>query len=274
VSRRRQSPPEELLELFVELPFWASLVGAAFFFLTLQFVPPLFAGTSITANMFAAVSVAIAPWAAALSLAAGLVGIAKRLWTRSQLSRATTLAGLKELTWRDLEAVVGEAYRRQGYAVTQRGGPQPDGGIDLELRRDGERLIVQCKHWLNREVPVQKVRELLGVVAAERANGGILVAIGDVTSEARNFATGQPITLIDGQAFARLAQSIDGPRRVVEATLAKSTDCSPLCPAVRKDDAAKDSSTWAPCGVRVLGLHRVSRLPRYSSRLITSRKPF
>jgi restriction system protein len=234
VSRRRQSPLEELLELFVELPFWASLVGAAFFFLTLHFVPPLFAGTTITAKMFAAVSVAIAPWAAALILAAGLVGVVKRFWARFQLSRATTVTGPRNLTWRDFEAVVGEAYRRQGYAVTERGGPQPDGGIDLELRRGGEKLVVQCKHWLNREVPVQKVRELLGVITAERATGGILLATGGFTREARNFADGQPITLIDGQAFARLAQSIDGPREAVEATLAKSTDSSPLCPRCGK----------------------------------------
>jgi hypothetical protein len=51
--------------------------------------------------------------------------------------------------------------------VRERGGPQADGGIDLKLVRGTERVIVQCKHWLTRPVPVQSVRELLGVVTAE-----------------------------------------------------------------------------------------------------------
>ena len=62
--------------------------------------------------------------------------------------------------------------------MTERGGRQADGGIDRELVRGSERVIVQCEHWFNRQVPVQRVRELLGVVTAEGADRGILAATG------------------------------------------------------------------------------------------------
>jgi len=38
-----------------------------------------------------------------------------------------------------------------------------DGGIDLRLKKDGERFLVQCKHWRAQRVPVEVVRELYGV---------------------------------------------------------------------------------------------------------------
>jgi Restriction endonuclease len=38
-------------------------------------------------------------------------------------------------------------YRKQGYAVTRRGGANADGGIDLVIEMNGMRAAVQCKHW-------------------------------------------------------------------------------------------------------------------------------
>jgi restriction system protein len=38
--------------------------------------------------------------------------------------------------------MVGEVFRRAGYAVEERGGRSLDGGVDLVLRGDGERVIV------------------------------------------------------------------------------------------------------------------------------------
>jgi Restriction endonuclease len=34
-----------------------------------------------------------------------------------------------------------------------------DGGVDLGLTKDGQRYLVQCKHWLKRQVGVTVVRE-------------------------------------------------------------------------------------------------------------------
>ena len=229
VSRRRQGLIDEMLEHFVELPFWASILGAAFFYLAFRYLLPLLAGSSLTGKALATVFPTIAPWAAMVILAAGLIGIGKRRWKGFLLSRATGLSALRQMGWPDFELLVGEIYRKQGYSVSERGGRQADGGIDIELIRGSERVIVQCKHWLNRQVPVQRVRELLGVVTAEGADRGILVATGGFTRDALQFASGKPLELIDGEALARLARPRAQPANVRNMALSR-----PACPQCGK----------------------------------------
>ena len=78
MSRRRQSLIDEILQGFVELPFWASILGAVFTFLALRLLPPLLAGSSLTGKVFATALPTLAPWAATAILAAGLIGVAIR----------------------------------------------------------------------------------------------------------------------------------------------------------------------------------------------------
>ena len=205
VRRRNNGAIEEILVGFAELPFWISAVGAAFVYLFLIFIPPVFSKTSMVGLMFAEFFVMLAPWAAAAVLLAGLVGVGRRHWRRLLFSRATSLPSIRQMAWPDFEILVGEVYRRQGYLVTERGGRQADGGIDVELVRGSERVIVQCKHWRNRQVPVQRVRELLGVVTAEGADRGVLVATNGFTRDAIAFAAGKPLELIDGEGLMTLS---------------------------------------------------------------------
>lgn len=74
--------------------------------------------------------------------------------------------------------LIGEFFRQQGYSVTETGGKGPDGGVDLELRKDGELHLVQCKQWQALKVSVKVVRELYGVMAAQGAAGGYVVTSG------------------------------------------------------------------------------------------------
>ena len=77
-----------MLEHFVELPFWASILGAAFFYLAFRFLPPLLAGSSLTGKALATVFPSIAPWAAMVILAAGLIDLTKNVgWQGGSLSR-------------------------------------------------------------------------------------------------------------------------------------------------------------------------------------------
>jgi len=229
VSNRRQTLIEVLLAGFVELPFWASIVGAGFMYVALRFVPPLFAGSSAMGKALAPLFPTIAPWLAIAILAAGLIGVGKRTWSRVLFSRATGIHALKQMSWQDFELLVGETYRRQGYSVTERGGREADGGIDLELVRGSERVIVQCKHWLNRQVPVQRVRELLGVVTAEGADRGVLVATTGFTQDAIAFAAGKPLELIDGDALIKLSRRQAAPANPKSAEVQTVVPTCPDC---------------------------------------------
>jgi restriction system protein len=118
--------------------------------------------------------------------------------------RANPKVAIVSMSWRDFERLVGETFRRQGFTVTGFGGNRPDGGVDLGLSKNGQRFLVQCKHWRKRQVGVTIVRELNGVIAAQRAHGGFVVTGGEFTREAREFAASCAIKLIDGPALDEL----------------------------------------------------------------------
>jgi restriction system protein len=141
-------------------------------------------------------------------------------------TRANPAKSLKSMRWRDFERLVGEAFRQQGYAVTGFGGGGPDGGVDLGLMKNGERFLVQCKHWRKQQVGVTVVRELNGVMAVQGAHGGFVVTGGQFTKEAREFAAKTKIALIDGDSLGELIGSAatPGPARVSVST------SSPACP--------------------------------------------
>ncbi len=111
--------------------------------------------------------------------------------------------GIAQMDWRDFEALVAEYFRRQGFSVTQTGGGGADGGVDVWVQRGGDRYLVQCKHWRARRVGVEPVRELYGLIAAQRLAGGYVVTSGDFTDAARAFASGREMALINGQALQR-----------------------------------------------------------------------
>lgn len=119
-----------------------------------------------------------------------------------------SLDDLRALTWRQFESIVGEAFRQQGYAVTETGQGGADGGVDLVLTRAGKRYFVQCKQYRAWTIPVMVVREIFGVVAARKADGAIVVTTGTFTNDAVDFAKGQPIELIDGRRLEAMVREI------------------------------------------------------------------
>ena len=103
---------------------------------------------------------------------------------------------------------IGEAFRREGHAVDQSGLGGADGGIDLVLRRDGRRTLVQCKQWRRQKVPVNVVREMYGLLAHHGADEVCIVALGGFTPDAARFAQGKPIRLVDGAELLGMVQAV------------------------------------------------------------------
>lgn len=197
MARKRES----IFEQLTTMPWWASVVVAAVVYLGLTFLFPMVMKGGLLAPTFGKVAVAAAPWLGLLFLIPipfSLINAARR---RRLLDTQRNLSTIRALHWSDFELMVGEAFRRQGYAVEERGGSGPDGGVDLVLRKNRLKTIVQCKHWKAQQVGVNVVRELLGVMVAERADRGIIVSSGRFTNEAGEFARGKPIELMDGEAL-------------------------------------------------------------------------
>jgi len=152
--------------------------------------------------------------------------------------RGGSKAGIANLSWQEFEALVGEGFRHRGFEVTERGGAGPDGGVDLVMARGHERFMVQCKQWRAQQVSVAVVRELYGVMAAERVAGGYVVTSGTFTKDAKEFAAGRNIELIDGQGLDGLLR--DG-QSAASPAVARPKDSSipaekgvPMCPKCKK----------------------------------------
>jgi restriction system protein len=58
---------------------------------------------------------------AGLCFLAAAVSFVRRLMLKRKFDLQRSLDDLRALTWREFESIVGEAFRRQGYAVTETG---------------------------------------------------------------------------------------------------------------------------------------------------------
>lgn len=152
-----------------------------------------------------------------------------------RLNANTELASIRELSWQEFERLLAAAYRKKGFIVTMRGGPQGDGGVDLELQSAGAKTLVQCKRWKKWRVGAPILRELYGAMHAEGAVRGALVTCGRFTKPAQEFAEGKPIDLIDGEQLVELIQTVQGEAKASNPTPAAVTTPEqpasvPMCP--------------------------------------------
>ena len=117
---------------------------------------------------------------------------------------------LKELEWKRFEQLVEGYFAKTGWE-TRPNRIGADGGVDVHLIKPGQpgiAAVVQCKSWQTYNVGVKPVRELFGVMAADRVPEGFFVTTGDYSGEARSFAAGKPMTLIDGRDLLKRLESL------------------------------------------------------------------
>lgn len=215
MARRKSSGlVGNVASLGAALPWWLSLLLAALAYGILHQIAgqqpapaagPGKIGPAVAGQLtvtLASIGQYLIPFCLALGAVGSLVKRQKAKTLTRQVAKdpANALAGL---SWVEFERLVGEGFRQRGYAVAEtRSGA--DGGIDLRLNKNGELFLVQCKHWRAQKVPVEVVRELYGVIAAEGAAGGFVVASGTFTVPAREFAKGRNIELLDGTKLSAM----------------------------------------------------------------------
>ena len=230
MSRRRTSFLDDLMDIAEVLPWWIGVILTITSYLIFHWVSQ--------AEVGQAKDIQEIPWKQGLkligtymqyifpiALGAGTILSGYKQWNRGKIyNKQTSIDSIRQLSWRDFEQLISEAYRKQGYQVveTEDG---PDGGVDLILRKDGKKILVQCKHWKKQKVGVKEVRELNGVVAAKGAYSGILVTSGTFTTEALNFSGESQIELIDGEKLTKLIPQIES-----SVDVESSHNLVPSCP--------------------------------------------
>jgi HJR/Mrr/RecB family endonuclease len=119
-----------------------------------------------------------------------------------------TMRDIQAMSWREFEDLVAAVYLAQGYDVELRGDDRPDGGVDVVVKKGNLTWFVQCKHYRDQWVGERPIRELLGVVSAKGAAGGVLVACGVFDERALAFAKGnEKLELIGGEHLRDLIAS-------------------------------------------------------------------
>ena len=195
----------------------------------------------------------------ALLLLMPLPGALWRAWRERRLVRRLRgIDALRAMNWREFEILMRWVFESQGFRAERVGGDGADGGVDIILRRGRQVVLVQCKQWKTRQVAVGVVRELLGVIALEGADAGIVVTCGVFTKDARAFAQRANITLIDGMAVLRLAEGVQlaPPGRAggaSEASSAVQAEDRCACPSCGGQMIRREARTGPRRGGHFLG---------------------
>jgi restriction system protein len=227
---------ESFGELLLKLPWWVSAALGIAAFASVRWGIPIWAGQDNTRQLLAKGIVPLAPLALLLF---GIFAVGSLLFARKRhrlVDEQTNLDQLRQTPWKDFEYLVAEAYRRQGYQVEYSLGRGADGGVDLTMRKDGLTSLVQCKQWKVFSVGAPVVREMFGLMTAERAGQAIIVTTGNFTRDARDFAAGKPIRLVDGPQLLALVQSVQTNRADPESTSTPDPQepTIPACPQCGK----------------------------------------
>ena len=250
--RRKTSPLEDFLDLVAMLPWWlgvalafASYVFLHRFSLSPSVMPPQpgqMAALAVASVFTSAASVLqyVLPPFVLLGALVSFLCQKKRQTLLVDVSQSKSVDALDQMSWQEFELLVGEAFRLQGYKVTELGGDGPDGGVDLVLGKGSEKFLAQCKQWKAFKVGVTVVRELYGVMAAKGAAGGFVVTSGRFTAEAVEFANGRNIRLVDGPVLlamikqaknARSEMRAAGPQQLVLKAQESQYAEIPVCPS-------------------------------------------
>lgn len=244
MARKKTSGLEDLMDISAQLPWKAGVALALVAYLALHYLAsraPLSMnpvelkamgksiGDGVSHSLITTFS-SFFQYILPLVFLAGSFVSFKRRQRQGELHGRTaadsSLDALEKMSWREFEGLTAETFRRQGYRVVERGGDGPDGGVDLEMYRDSDKYLVQCKQWKAMKVGVATVRELYGVMAAERAVGGFVVSSGSFTEDAKAFSEGRSIRLID----AKKLRSMIGASTPSAAPAQTSADTAPTCP--------------------------------------------
>ena len=123
-------------------------------------------------------------------------------WTRRQIGFWTSMSG------RRFEMELAYLYGQLGYGVnlTPVSG---DKGIDIEMIKDGKKIIVQCKAH-KKPIGPHTARDLYGTLVNSKADKAILASTSGFTKGVMEFVVGKPIELVAVSEIIRMQKSLDG----------------------------------------------------------------
>lgn len=116
--------------------------------------------------------------------------------------RSDPAAVIRAMKRPNLQLLLAEAFRAQGFLVREIGGES----ADMVLLKDEGTYLVDCRHWNSPEVGANAPGQLYGAMGRLGAKGGFVVTAGRFTPDALEFARGLNVELIAGRELGRMLE--------------------------------------------------------------------
>ena len=177
-SPRRNS----LFGVLLRAPWWVSvLIGTVIGLVAAALLPAEFRVVGAMSGFPFAVIGAIA---------------AQQQWRLPSAARVQqTQAAVGALGWAPFQALLGDALRGSGYDVQ----PGTGDAVDMVLQRQGQRTLLCARRWKTARLGVEPLRALQAARQREADEGpqplAICVCLGEISDNARSYATAQGIAL-------------------------------------------------------------------------------
>ncbi len=212
-----------ILSLLTVLPWYWSVMISGIIYVSLTYLVPAIQTSNLVFQVFIKSAPPTAPFWAVLFLVPTPFALYNSWRKRDQYDRCKNMDSINKIDWQGFEKCVAKYYRRQEYLVQENFDKASDGGIDIRLRKDGQLHLVQCKHSKRGKVGISTIREMYGAMIVEIAASVIIVTSGSFTHDAKEFAFGKSIKLIDGRELEKMIM-IDQPHVVqLDDSIGKET---------------------------------------------------
>ena len=128
-----------------------------------------------------------------------------RQWRLPSSARvAATAQAVSAMAWPQFAGLLEQAFQRDGYSV-QRG---ESDGFDFRLQRQGRSTLVAARRWKSNRTGLEPLKALQAARESGGAADALLISLGELSDNARPFASAQAITVWRAPDLARLLRGL------------------------------------------------------------------
>lgn len=203
-----------IFDFLAQIPWWFCVTASAFCYIFLQYViPHLERQSAIAQEVHVSLGPVFAPVIAIALLSPVTFSFLKSSRLKKLHDLREEIKAMQKLSWPELNGYVADAYRRIGYLILESGPYASDPNIDLVMRKSANLYLLQSRYWRNRKIGLREVKNLYKLMHEKHASGIFLLTTGTFTREARSYAIGRSITLVDGIKLVELLTHAMGSER-------------------------------------------------------------
>ena len=198
-----------VFDFLAQIPRWVCVALSASFYLFFQYAIPYFENQgSIVNDVHVSLGPVLAPVVALALLAPVSFSFLKSSRKKKLYELREEIKAIQDLSWPQFKELVAKAYNRSGYSILESDPFVSDPSVDFVMRKSANLFLLQSRYWRNRKLGLREVKNLSSLMHDKQASGVFLLTTGVFSNEARRYAVGRPINLIDGIKLVKLLDTV------------------------------------------------------------------